>query len=671
MLLSRTRGVWKSFCLFSVFWSVFLSANGKTKKTDETASMNALHRGRCAARCLSLQSVETLSKHSQNNGSLGWCQSHKQCAKCLEPCKAPWDMKRHRCRELCERSFPRKHWECLTSCDFLCSLEATKQGDCPAPERASGFAAACVEGCEEDAECPAQKKCCPNGCGHTCQLPKNQYKGAPMKPRKEMGFEELSSGKMAVHWSSRFNVSAEPVVYVLQRRWNYGIQPSEDAATQWDVVAQTTEVRAQLADVRAGRWYQFRVAAVNVHGTRGFTTPSRHIHTRRDPSCPPAPSDLRVSNMTFDPAGGAVSVRLGWSIPSDLDVPVHHYKVSWFRVTGSSGATVRPKTKSRKMVNGGQSYVDLDGLRANQSYTLEIQAVSYWGQAPLKSPKAALMFSTQPREDRVTGTHPVPSPEGPIPDLLDVGTPFYQDRQLQVRVYWQRSTDPAVIRYRVQWVPEYCGHNQTKGVDKIITQEGFASLPGLLFSCKYRVNLQPLGTRGRFPAETTFFFTPSCATIRAKSPKHITCPGQEGTPPPPPKVLARVENLSASFAVHKGNVTAVFTWDVSTPRPAQQLQGFQVTWAEVTSAGRHSKLPNSLISQSQILPPERNVLVVSGLGPATLYRLDVQGIGPGGEGPAVTKTFTTPNASPVHLRRPRLRKHHSHQPIIERHGESS
>lgn len=53
-----------------------------------------------------------------------------------------------------------------------------KQGDCPAPEKASGFAAACVESCEEDGECSAVKKCCSNGCGHTCQLPKNLYKGS-------------------------------------------------------------------------------------------------------------------------------------------------------------------------------------------------------------------------------------------------------------------------------------------------------------------------------------------------------------------------------------------------------------------------------------------------------------------------------------------------------------
>lgn len=48
-------------------------------------------------------------------------------------------------------------------------------------------------------------------------------------------------------------------------------------------VHQTAEERIQLADIRASRWYQFRVAAVNVHGTRGFTAPSKHFRSSRGP----------------------------------------------------------------------------------------------------------------------------------------------------------------------------------------------------------------------------------------------------------------------------------------------------------------------------------------------------------------------------------------------------
>ncbi|KAM9836053.1 anosmin-1a [Aulostomus maculatus] len=596
---------------------------------EEGSCSGSVSRARCASRCLSLHSVATLSTPLQNNGSLGWCHGHKQCAKCLEPCSQSWTMKsKSNCRELCERKFPKKHWECVTSCEFLQSLLEVKQGSCPPPERASGFAAACVESCDHDRDCSAQKKCCSNGCGHTCQAPRDPYKGAPLKPRKELGFEEVSPGQLEVRWSSRFNISAEPVVYILQTRWNYGIQPSEDTATSWQVVAQTTEQGGRLSDLRPGRWYQFRVAAVNTHGTRGFTTPSRHIHSSRDPSSPPAPTELRVSNMTFGP-GRAVGAQLQWSMPADLDVPVHHYKVSWSWTAIGQPSASSSLTKRRKTVK--ESQVELDSMRSNRSYSVEVQAISYWGQMQLKGQRAVLHFTTQ----RATRTG---DPSG---DILDVGTPFYQDGQLQVYVYWQSTTDPSVESYRIQWGPEYCSHNQTQPPEKTVTQESFVSLQGLLFSCKYKVLLQPFSRRSHPLAESVSFFTPSCAAIQAMSSKPITCPGDMANSP---RALRRPANLTASFQLRGGNVTANFSWALPADPPHQLLTGYQVTWAEVMSTTwlNSNKLAPSLISQSQILAPDSNTLEVAGLHPDSLYRLEVQAITAQGEGPATSRTFQTP-----------------------------
>ncbi|KAM9328467.1 anosmin-1a [Pholidichthys leucotaenia] len=622
-------------------WIIFLYSSGACARRlrddpedggdDGEWRPGTVARARCASRCLSLNSVAALSSPLSNNGSLGWCQNHKQCSKCLEPCKDSWEMKTNsNCRELCERVFPKKHWECVTSCEFLQSVLAVKQGSCLPPERASGFAAACVESCDNDRECSAQKKCCSNGCGHTCQTPKDLYKGAPLKLRKELGFEELPSGQLEVRWSSRFNISDDPVVYILQRRWNFGIQPSEDTATAWQVVAQTTEQGVRLSDIRPGRWYQFQVAAVNTHGTRGFTTPSKHIHSRRDPSNPPAPSELRVANMSFGP-GRTVSARIQWSMPADLDVPVHHYKVSW-SWTAIGLSTASSLTKRRKIVR--ENLVELDSMRSNRSYTVEVQAVSYWGQTQLKGSRAVLHFSSQRTSSATL--------RNPMGDILDVGTPFYQDGQLRVHVYWQRSTDPSVELYRIQWGPEYCGHNETRPLEKTSTRESFISLHGLIFSCKYKVILQPVSKKSRLRAEQTSFLTPSCTTIQAKSPKPIICPGE--TVLTPRKVLLKAANLTASFEVRGGNVTTIFRWDLSTPLSHQQLTGYQVTWSEVIPTNRHNniQLSHSLISQSQILPPDGNVLVVSGLHPASLYRLEVQAITAEGEGPKTSRTFQTP-----------------------------
>lgn len=66
--------------------------------------------------------------------------------------------------------------------------------------------------------------------------------GVPLKPRKELKFIELQSGDLEVKWSSKFNISIEPVIYVVQRRWNQGIHPSEDDATNWQTVAQVSSL---------------------------------------------------------------------------------------------------------------------------------------------------------------------------------------------------------------------------------------------------------------------------------------------------------------------------------------------------------------------------------------------------------------------------------------------
>ncbi|XP_077584405.1 anosmin-1 [Stigmatopora nigra] len=642
------------------------------------AAATSVYRARCASRCLSLHitRISAFFKHSQNNGSLVWCQNHKQCSKCLEPCKESWDLKENQCQDLCEPLFPKKHYECLTSCEFLKSIEGVKQGDCPAPEKASGFAAACVESCEEDGECSAVKKCCSNGCGHTCQVPKNLYKGVPLKPRKELVFTELLSGQLEIRWSSKFNISVEPVLYVVQRRWNFGIHPSEDDATEWETIAQIAEERVQLADIRASRWYQFRVAAVNVHGTRGFTAPSKHFRSSRDPSAPPRPASLRVTNVTQGDEG-LVTVRLNWSVPEEPDIPIHHYKVFW-SWTVPTKSTIPSKKRRRKTTNGAQNWVELEALQGNSSYTVEVQAVTYWGQVRLKSSKAMLQFSTTQNTEAVKSVHkskkeeisfagPTLSkakrPSGP----LEVGTPFYQDGQLQVRVYWKNRGEPGMNRYHVQWMPEYCHHNETRGPEKSATQENYINLPGLLFSCKYKVTVHMLKSKRRSKEESTTFLTPSCATIQSKTPKHIPCPGEPAAALP--KVLAKPENLTATFSIIGGNISGSFLWRVSRVAAHQRITGFQVTWAEITTESRQNSLPNSIISQSQILPPDHNLLVVSNLRPSTYYRLEVQVITSGGEGPATVKTFQTPNILPVNQHRPRLRQHHSHhqKPSVERH----
>uniref|UniRef100_A0A8D0ELN1 WAP domain-containing protein n=1 Tax=Strix occidentalis caurina TaxID=311401 RepID=A0A8D0ELN1_STROC len=57
----------------------------------------------------------------------------------------------------------------LTSHEFLGPLFTPKPGHCPSWGKVAGFAAACVQCCKGDVQCPGKKKCCSNQCGYTWQ----------------------------------------------------------------------------------------------------------------------------------------------------------------------------------------------------------------------------------------------------------------------------------------------------------------------------------------------------------------------------------------------------------------------------------------------------------------------------------------------------------------------
>ncbi|GLD49756.1 anosmin-1-like protein [Lates japonicus] len=243
--------------------AVLAVSRARRSSPEQEDVQEKMNSARCTSRCLTLHMTQLTAAFR-----------HLQC---LQPCRELWETKKVLSPKSCE-----KQTECVTSREFLASLRSSRQGDCPPPQRATGFAAACVESCSSDQHCPSPRKCCSNGCGHTCQAPANLYKGVPLKPRREMSFVEDPEGHVRVVWVSKFNVSVEPVIYMLQSRWNIGIHPSEDHASPWATIAMTLAEDVVLSDLRPQRWYQFRVAAINSHGSRGFTTPSKHYISSKE-----------------------------------------------------------------------------------------------------------------------------------------------------------------------------------------------------------------------------------------------------------------------------------------------------------------------------------------------------------------------------------------------------
>lgn len=70
-------------------------------------------------------------------------------------------------------------------------------------------------------------------------------------------------------------------------------------------------------------------------------------------------------------------------------------------------------------------------------------------------------------------------------------------------------SDPAVSRYHVQWMPEYCSHNETRGPEKSVTQ----------------VRLRPPSLSNLPAGASGTFFCPDAGKSRALLKK--TAPGAE------------------------------------------------------------------------------------------------------------------------------------------------
>ncbi|XP_060079100.1 fibrillin-2-like [Ylistrum balloti] len=64
---------------------------------------------------------------------------------------------------------------CSNGCGHTCQnpVSPVKRGQCP--PLTNGTIGICLEQCSDDTECSGNRKCCSNGCGHTCQNPDNGY----------------------------------------------------------------------------------------------------------------------------------------------------------------------------------------------------------------------------------------------------------------------------------------------------------------------------------------------------------------------------------------------------------------------------------------------------------------------------------------------------------------
>ncbi|XP_055907118.1 anosmin-1 isoform X2 [Eupeodes corollae] len=288
-------------------------------------------------------------------------------------------------------------------CERKCRTEMTKAprpGKCPSIIL-SNHIGACIDACQYDFDCPETQKCCPSTCGPVCQDAIGLDKDPTLPPiPKIVGFK-LPKGQRVCEVT--IQASANSVyAYHVEARQHVGSLFSARKLGNWqwqsgEKIAEISENKTRRTGIsfklKPGRWYQFRVAAVNANGFRGYTEPSKPFalsnqNIRADPKPPKSPPDLQVLSSRILP-NGLMSLRVAWC-PAKSDLPIEKYRVIWALYVRSNDDSL---IANETFVKDATQF-EITRLLVDSCYYIQVQAITISGRRRLKSEKVSLLFNT-------------------------------------------------------------------------------------------------------------------------------------------------------------------------------------------------------------------------------------------------------------------------------------
>ncbi|CAJ0595827.1 unnamed protein product [Cylicocyclus nassatus] len=182
-----------------------------------------------------------------------------------------------------------------------------KPGACPKIKTQSNYE--CTALCHLDGDCPETEKCCSYGCSRQCVLPKGRNPRLLPIPGSISVQERKRKRSIIIRWVmqklTREQNAANSNLHVVQWRW--GLHPEGESMTEWQTVTVRNKPYAILKHLLSpGRYYEFRVGAVSIHGSLGFSQPSQ---------------PFKLSKGLWDQI-------VQWTPPTS-DLPIKSYQLSW------------------------------------------------------------------------------------------------------------------------------------------------------------------------------------------------------------------------------------------------------------------------------------------------------------------------------------------------------
>ncbi|VDO25083.1 unnamed protein product [Haemonchus placei] len=252
------------------------------------------------------------------------CKDDDICSACTEPCRESFANVKS-CKEIACKV---KKEACKKSCDYLQRIYTEKPGACPKIANQSNYE--CTALCHLDGDCPETGKCCSYGCSRQCALPKGRDPRLLPIPSSISVQERKRKRSIIIRWVmqklTREQNAANSNLYVVQWRW--GLQPEGESMTEWQTVTVRNKPYAILKHLLSpGRYYQFRVGAVSIHGSLGFSQESQPFKLSKEARAPSPPRDISLGASKLTSIGLWNQI-VQWTPPAS-DLPIKNYQLSW------------------------------------------------------------------------------------------------------------------------------------------------------------------------------------------------------------------------------------------------------------------------------------------------------------------------------------------------------
>uniref|UniRef100_A0A0N5BWK3 Anosmin-1 n=1 Tax=Strongyloides papillosus TaxID=174720 RepID=A0A0N5BWK3_STREA len=578
------------------------------------------------------------------------CKEDFKCNSCILPCKETFEDENNCFLKMCNNVG--EQGECYESCQFIYNSTLTKSGTCNNDKKIKHLIVnECSAACSSDGDCPDIQKCCTVGCSRICKKPK--IKDSRLLPIPEsISIQERKRKRSAViRWVMKkltpAHVNSNANIYVIQWRW--GIQNDIEKMIPWQTITMKTKNYAIIKHVLLpGRYYVFRIAAVNEYGTSGFSNTSNIFKLSKEAKAPSEPLNVTSHVLGYNSYANEWSYKIQW-LPPYSDLPIKEYHLSYWESDKNTADLLNSKytnIQSKRSIgvhvldeddeNYGEinkkvlilpSYstkTDINGLKSGKNYIVEIYSTAESSDGILKGDPSFIVITTKNesllKDDKINENHnnevftynPYHKPinHKQVNFKAAITTPYYKFGSLHTSVSWEnhKMCSPTKRTFNVKIYSKTCNSD----VILKTTNDCALTFGELQFDCEYEIEVKENETGIHLFTNT--FYTYSCIDTQGMN-----------------EEICQSYQKSGIMCLQVAPTIISCSWTQQTMRlPTETLIGYRINLSSRNS-------PSNLT----ILPPNQKNVIFKDLLLNTDYLLRIQAVTNQGLGSQFETIFRT------------------------------